>query len=168
MHANEDGFVLGECPVCNQFIERDGVKIELEDGSYPQCKGKDYKRWTYLKEKVNNSGSPRVLFHEREIWDCGLGENIGFEQDGKGKSFLRPVLIIKKFNHDVLWGIPLTTSKKKGHPYYYNFSFVEGVQSSAILSQIRLIDAKRLSHLMGYMSKPDFEEIKKKLKGLLQ
>jgi mRNA interferase MazF len=121
----------------------------------------------HVKNKTNNSSSDRALFHEREIWGCKLGENIGFEQDGKGDSFLRPVLILRKFNQEVLWTLPLTTAKKENHPYYFNFSFQENVQSSAILSQIRLIDAKRLNHQLGYMNKSDFTEVKKKLKELL-
>lgn len=39
--------------------------------------------------------------------------------------------------------------------------------STAVLSQIRLIDAKRLRRQIGYISKEDFKELKKKLKALL-
>ena len=53
-----------------------------------------------------------------------MGLNIGYEQDGKGEDFLRPVLILKKFNKRVFLGIPLTKIKKDSH-FYHNFEFKE-------------------------------------------
>jgi hypothetical protein len=37
--------------------------------------------------------------HEREIWWCSMGVNIGDEEDGKNELFERPVLILRKFNN---------------------------------------------------------------------
>lgn len=128
---------------------------------------KDYKIWTPVKTQLHNSESARPGFHEREIWYCYLGENIGFEQDGKGNDFLRPVIVLRKFNNEILWAIPLTSAIKKS-PYYFVISFGENkTKSSAILSQIRLIDAKRLSYTIGEVSKEEFKELKKKLKDLI-
>lgn len=60
------------------------------------------------------------LFNEREIWWCSIGENIGFEGDGKNDMFERPVLILKKYNAEVFFGAPLTTSTKE-HPLRYPY-----------------------------------------------
>ncbi|MFA5838555.1 MAG: type II toxin-antitoxin system PemK/MazF family toxin [Candidatus Paceibacterota bacterium] len=49
----------------------------------------------------------------------------------------------------------------------FNFSFLKGIESSAILSQIKLIDAKRLSRHVGNISEDDFSKLKQKLKELL-
>jgi len=49
----------------------------------------------------------------------------------------------------------------------YDFSFIPDITSVAILSQIRLIDAKRLSRHIGTMSDGNFTELMKKLKTLL-
>jgi mRNA-degrading endonuclease toxin of MazEF toxin-antitoxin module len=127
---------------------------------------KDFKVWTPEKERLNNNENSRPGFHEREIWYCHLGENIGFEQDGKGDQFLRPIIILRKFNNEILWAIPLTSTIKKS-PYYFVVSLKNNTKSSAILSQIRLIDAKRLSYTIGEVSKEEFEELKKKLKNLI-
>ena len=128
---------------------------------------KDFTNWHKVKTDINDF-EKRVFFHEREIWFCSVGLNVGFEQDGVGDNFLRPVLIVRKFNNEVFWGIPLTKSNKaKDDRYYYSFSFVENVISLAILSQIRLIDAKRLARQIGTMEENDFENVKKKLKELL-
>ncbi len=125
---------------------------------------KDYKNWHDKKSKVHNE-KERPFFHEREIWFCTLGENIGFEQDGSGENFLRPVVVTKKFNNEVLWCLPLTKKNKKGI-YYFNFSFGKHGSSTVILSQIRLVDAKRLQYKLGDMSTKDFEEIKNKIRQL--
>ena len=41
------------------------------------------------------------------------GKNIGFEQNGKGSNFVRPILVLRKFNSSIFWGLPLTTIKKQ-------------------------------------------------------
>jgi len=128
---------------------------------------KDYTKWHKIKKSVNDLEN-RVFFHKREIWFCYVGANVGFEQDGRGEDYLRPVLIVKKFNNEIFWGIPLTKSEKtKDSRYYYSFSFVENTISLAILSQIRLIDAKRLARQIDTMKEDDFNNVKKKLKELL-
>jgi len=96
---------------------------------------------------------------------------VGFEQDGAGENYLRPVLIVKKFNNEIFWGIPLTKSVKdepKDKRYYYSLSFAENVISLAILSQIRLIDAKRLKYKLGDMEEKEFLETKEALVALLK
>lgn len=131
---------------------------------------KDFQDWHLKKEKLHDAGE-RLFFHDREIWYCSLGANVGFEQDGKGDDFLRPVVIFKKFNNKIFWGIPLTKSKKtipqKAEKYYFAFSFVPGVKSLAILSQLRLIDACRLTRHVGVIPETEFQELTKKLKALL-
>ena len=102
---------------------------------------KDFKEWHNQKSDLHEN-KVRAFFHEREVWFASVGMNIGFEQDGRGDTFLRPVIVLKKFNNEVLWCIPLTRNQKIGK-YYYLFSLGSEV-STAILFQIRLIDCKRL------------------------
>lgn len=127
---------------------------------------KDYKIWHGLKTFINNFKS-RKLFNEREVWFCNLGMNIGFEQDGKGNDYLRPVIIIRKFNNEIFWAIPLTKAIKSGR-YYYRLKFEATTWSFAILSQIRLIDSKRLKYKVGTIKAVDLVQIKTKLKQLLE
>ena len=82
---------------------------------------KDYRLWHKLKLFLNNR-KIRAYFHESEVWFCHLGENIGYEQDGRGISFLRPIIILKKFNNQIFWAVPLTKTTKK-NKYYYAFCF---------------------------------------------
>lgn len=126
---------------------------------------KDYTKWHNKKSQINEI-EPRPFFHEREIWYCTLGVNVGFEQDGGGQDFLRPVIIFRKFNNEIFWAIPLTRTQKETK-YYFQFIFQDNNSSAAILSQIRLVDARRLDHKIGDLSKDDFEKLIKKFKELL-
>ncbi len=109
----------------------------------------------------------RPFFHEREIWFCYLGINVGFEQDGSSEEFLRPVVVVRKFNNSIFLGVPLTRTEKKTE-FYFQFQFEDdSVQSTAILSQVRLIDSRRLSYKIGNISEEDFLKLKEKLKALI-
>ncbi len=131
---------------------------------------KDFQKWHNKKSKINDI-EKRPFFHEREIWHGHLGVNVGFEQDGSGEDFLRPVVILRKFNNEIFWGIPLTKSTKKANKksekYYFEFSFIPNIKSVAILSQIRLIDDRRLNNKIGEISESDFNSLITKLKVLL-
>lgn len=125
---------------------------------------KRFDEWNDRKKKLHQDVQ-RPYFHEREIWFCSLGVNVGFEQDGASGTFMRPILVFKRFNKQVFWGIPLTRTSKRGEHY---FPFImKGGSSTAILSQLRLIDAYRLSYKVGTMTVSDFSKLNKKLRALL-
>lgn len=127
-------------------------------------KKEDYSAWFEIKNYVNNK-KQRSYFHEREIWFCYLGKNIGFEQNGIGRNYLRPIVILKKFNSRVCLIVPLT-KKIKVNKYYFIFYFTR-FKSNAIMSQIRLVDSRRLKYVSGYMNKRDHEILKQKIRQLL-
>ncbi|MEK7564920.1 MAG: type II toxin-antitoxin system PemK/MazF family toxin [Patescibacteria group bacterium] len=130
---------------------------------------KDFQTWHNKKSQIDDI-EKRPFFHEREIWFCHLGANVGFEQDGIGEDFLRPVLILRKFNVYMFWALPLTKPKKENNKkeiYYFKFSFGSGTESLAILSQIRTVDARRLSYRIGEINQKDFVGLTEKLKALL-
>jgi len=122
---------------------------------------KNFKDWFTEKNDLHEN-KVRAFFHEREVWFASVGVNIGFEQDGKHEKFLRPIIVVKKFNNEVCWGIPTTKKNKKG-AHYFSFEYKEGEFTTAILSQLRLIDTKRLDYKIGSMKGSDFKEMKKRL-----
>lgn len=125
---------------------------------------KDFWKWHDKKEKIHGEGS-RVFFHEREIWFCHLGANVGFEEDGKGDNFGRPVVVFRKFNNEVFWGVPLTTRAKKGR-FYHPINLGDGLPRRAILSQLRLLDGKRLYQKIGTVSKAEHLKLEKAIVAL--
>lgn len=104
-------------------------------------------------------------FKPREIWWASIGINVGHEQNGKGKRFNRPVLVVRKFNHRLFWGVPLSTQIKSSL-HYHQFSFM-GKPQSALLTQLRLWDGTRLTHKMGRLAEKEFLEISAALKNYL-
>ncbi|HBA46113.1 TPA: hypothetical protein DEQ22_02425 [Candidatus Nomurabacteria bacterium] len=125
---------------------------------------KDFINWHKIKSKVELKEN-RINFQIRDVFSCSIGENVGFEQDGRGEEFLRPVVITKKFNNEIFLGVPLTHTKKTGK-YYFAFNLNES-ESVAIVSQVRLFDAKRLKYKVGMISEADFIVLKEKIKQLL-
>jgi mRNA-degrading endonuclease toxin of MazEF toxin-antitoxin module len=122
---------------------------------------KDFDNWNTRKKEINER-EPN-FYYEREIRWCSLGINIGFEQDGTSETYKRPVLIIKGFSRHVCLVVPLTTSKKE-NPYHLSVGIISGKEAFAILSQIRLIDTKRLHAPLAVLSKNKFKEIKKAIR----
>ena len=128
---------------------------------------KDFKEWHTAKEKIHyQADDPGIYFRERDIWWSRLGVNIGFEQDGKGESFSRPVLIIKKFNQFLFWAVPLSGKLKK-NPYYVECVCSDGRTRAAMISQLRLISSKRLTDKIGFADSTSLRAIKKAIKALL-
>lgn len=121
---------------------------------------KDFQKWHQRKTVIENKAESRVFFHEREIWWCSIGLNVGFEQDGRGEKFARPVLVFKKFNKEVFWALPLSTKIKTGR-FYAPVDLGDGMARVAIISQIRLIDAKRLIVKAGSITESNYAEIQK-------
>lgn len=126
---------------------------------------KDFQTWHKDKSDMHEE-KERPHFHEREIWFTSLGVNIGFEEDGKGRRFLRPVLVFKKFNNESFWGIPITKRIKTGK-YYFSLNIEGRGLNNLILSQLRMMDAKRLHYKIGVMNEDNYREVKQKLKHLI-
>lgn len=129
---------------------------------------KDYGKWHKKKEILNRREDiDTIFFREKEVWWVALGANVGFEQDGKGEEFRRPILILKKFNKFVVLAIPLTTRMKK-NKYYVSCEVVEDkMPRMAIISQIRLIDTKRFIDKLGVADDGSYLKIKNAIKAML-
>ena len=127
---------------------------------------KDFRKWHDKKTRIDELPQ-RPFFHVREIWFSYVGANVGVEQNGSEEEFLRPVVILRKFNNESFWAIPLTKAKKTDRMHNFAFTFLPGIESAANLSQLRLIDARRLSRKIGEISESDFAELAKRLKALL-
>ena len=127
---------------------------------------KDFDKWNNDKKGLDHK-SKNVFFHDREVWWCKIGVNVGFEQDGKGDRFARPVLVVKKFNNEIFWGVPLST-KIKQTKFYAPVDIGDGEIRCAIISQMRLFDGKRLMDKIGVIGVGNYETIKKAITALLE
>ncbi|MBP9864240.1 type II toxin-antitoxin system PemK/MazF family toxin [Patescibacteria group bacterium] len=126
---------------------------------------KDFFGWHTKKAQIESSyHSP--YFYEREIWWCSIGLNVGTEEDGKRDQFHRPVIVFRKFNKDLLWGLPMSSHTKRSN-HYFPFLF-RGKERSILLSQIRVLSAKRLVNRMGKMEGMDFRRLDEMFSALLK
>jgi len=119
----------------------------------------DFNNWNIKKQEL--SKVERVYFHKGDIWFASIGKNIGDEEDGKNSNFERPILIVRKFNNNIFLGVPLTSNEEKEGKYYHKLISFMG--STAILSQVRLFDAKRLLRKIGKLNSKELKEIKVKI-----
>jgi mRNA interferase MazF len=126
---------------------------------------KYFDEWNEKKKEVHRAGASK-LYHEREVWWCSLGANVGFEEDGTGTEFERPVLILKGLGPHTCLVAPLTTSPKQ-HKVRVPAGVVEGQSASALISQVRVVDTKRFTNKVGFLEKGAFERIQNAVKGLL-
>lgn len=122
----------------------------------------EYDNWNIEKKKLSEIN--RAYFHKGDIWFASIGKNIGDEEDGKNLNFERPVLIVRKFNNNIFLGVPLTSQGKEGKYYHKLISFSG---STAILSQVRLFDAKRLLRIIGKVGSKELNEIKLKISKII-
>lgn len=120
--------------------------------------------WFKIKLQLDNF-TTYPKFQEGDVWWCHIGENVGHEECGKGNKFLRPVIVLKKFNNRIFFGIP-TSSKMKDSPFYRP-TMIKGNRVSALISQMRLFDVKRLLYRQGKISPNELALLKKDFIKLL-
>ncbi len=126
---------------------------------------KNFNDWNQKKTKIHER-KKTPFCHERELWWCALGVNIGFEQDGTGREYYRPVLILKSFSLETCLIAPLTTSTRV-HLLRPSVGEIDGKLAHALISQIRVIDTKRLIRKIGYLDKYIFKDIRKAVKQMI-
>lgn len=126
---------------------------------------KDFDKWNSIK-KITESKLDNFGIHEREIWWTSLGVNIGVETDGKNNDFERPVLIIRKFNRQMVWVLP-TTLQSKDEKFHEKFILGDSEYFVAI-TQLRTVSTKRFLRKIGMMSKEDFKKVKQRIIEFLQ
>jgi mRNA interferase MazF len=96
---------------------------------------------------------------------ASIGVNIGTEIDGKNNNFERPVLIIKKFDEENLWILPITNSPNTRLPSYMITD--NKISGHVLLHQLRMINIGRLIRLVSKVNDNEFEEIRRRIVRLL-
>ena len=125
---------------------------------------KNFNDWSSLKQKLDTK-THNLNFKERDIWWCSVGLNIGHEENGKSQFFSRPVLVVRKFNKNLFFGIPLTT-KIKENKFYHKITF-KNEDQCAMLSQLKIFESKRMRSRMGDLPHGQFNEIRQKIAGII-
>ncbi len=125
---------------------------------------KDFDGWNKAKKQVHYESAYK-LFHERELWWCSFGINVGREQDGRQDNFERPIVILKTLSPDTFCALPLSTKKKLER--FQSEVTANDIRGFVLLDQIRVLDSKRLLRKIGTMNQNEFQDVKKKLGKVL-
>jgi len=124
---------------------------------------KDFDSWIEKKKESHYRETRPPLFKERDIWWVSVGVNVGFEEDGKNGNYVRPVLVVKKFNRDLFLGAPMST-KLKDNKYYIKVT-VKGSNVSVLSSQIRVFSSKRIWNKLAELDKNDFNMVRTEVRN---
>lgn len=125
----------------------------------------EYDEWN-TKKKALAKREEKFFFKTGDIWWCSLGLNIGTESYGKGETFRRPMLIIKKLSGNSCIAIPLTSKEKVGT--WFQEVTLHGEKKWAMLHQIRMVHTNRFQRRLAVLDDDDFKRVKLKLKALLE
>lgn len=129
---------------------------------------KKFDEWNEVK-KVTSLNKRKLGIKPREIFWVKIGHNIGSEEYGKDRDFVRPVIIIKRLTSDLFIGIPLT-SRLKNNDYFHQFTYhnkTHGVvENSAMILQFRTYSIKRVLSKIGKIDVENFEQIVEKSRRL--
>ena len=126
---------------------------------------KDFDNWNTTKKDLEKL-EKEFLFKQGDIWWCSVGLNVGTESCGKGDSFRRPVLVLKKLSAHAFIGIPLSTQKKEGS-WFCDISILGDIQY-VLLYQIRMFSTNRFQRRLTTLDDGDFARVKEKLEALLE
>jgi len=118
-----------------------------------------FDQWNRVKKRLHKSVP--IHFNERDILFLSLGQNIGYEQYGKGEEFLRPVVVMRKFNKHLFLGIPLSSKIKEG--YYFHTIHFKDRTNSALLLQTKTFDSKRIKYKLARLGIKEYEKLKERL-----
>jgi mRNA interferase MazF len=128
---------------------------------------KDFDRWNEIKKQLAHVvPTPPAFPKSGEVWMCTLGKNLGREEDGGPHDFSRPVLVIKKFNNEIFWVVPLTT-KQKPLDFYFNYNDPSGAPVAAILAQLRLMSINRFRRDIYVLPAKLLREVRARLRAFL-
>ena len=111
-----------------------------------------FDEWNIVKKKLQQKDGVK-FFRERQIWWCGVGQNLGSEIYGKGVTFTRPVLVYKKLSGETFLGLPMTSKAKQGSWYVTICHRSRSI--TVLLNQAKIYDKKRLIDRFGEIDDAD-------------
>ncbi|WP_419764639.1 MAG: type II toxin-antitoxin system PemK/MazF family toxin [Arcobacter sp.] len=128
-----------------------------------------FDEWYEVKKELTKN-ERKLGIKSREIFWANIGQNIGYEQNGKGKNFARPVIVVRKLTKDLFLGIPTTTTLREDNDYFHKFKYTtynnEVLNVSALILQVKVFSIKRIMNKIGMINKEDFKVIVEKSKNL--
>ncbi len=92
--------------------------------------------------------------------------NVGFEQNGNGDEYVRPVVIVAKYGEHTCLVVPLTHTIRPA--WYRHVMRVSDETVAALINQTRVVDKRRLQERMGVVGSEEFSVLKNKIIALMK
>ncbi len=121
-----------------------------------------FQQWHELKSQLDQVTDPPD-FREWDIWWCSVGKNFGYEIFGKDDEFSRPVVVIRKYNKKMFFGLPMT-SKRRDFPSHYHYD-LKGKSGSILLDQGKSFSSNRLLRHISHVHEREAVKIMAAFKG---
>lgn len=102
-------------------------------------------------------------YNPGEVWMAEINPDTGNE--GKNLGIEGPIIILKQFNKDKFWGIPMTSNGNEGGACK-RIMYKENTVW-ALLSQFKTFDYSRLLHRITKVSDSQLLELKEQLNRLM-
>src|ERR1700694_3198127 len=128
---------------------------------------KDFDRWNKIKKQLAHDAPPPPAFpKDGEVWMCAIGKSPAREQNGAPRDFSRPVLVVKEFNNEIFWVVPLST-KQKPLDFYFNYNDPSGAPVAAVLAQLGLVSINRFRRDIYVLPAALLREVRARLRAFL-
>lgn len=119
---------------------------------------KDFVGWAKVAEEVEKREREELYKSGVAYW-ANLGVNIGSGEDGKGKRFTRPALLLAMLNKTQGLIVPVTSQKKQGANY--REIVIDGKVEYLLFDQVRTLDAKCLESVVEEISQESLKSLRK-------
>lgn len=106
---------------------------------------KDFAAWAKVAQEIQKKKPPHILKAGVIYW-VSIGVNIGSIEDGKGRMFTRPALLISFTALDQLLVVPITSKSKSGDNTYE--ILVQGKLGHLLFAQARFVDPRCVGDFM--------------------
>ena len=123
-----------------------------------------YNLWNI--SKIHTAQSKPKNVKNGHIYWVKIGKNIGCEVFGKGDLFARPVLVVKRLQNSLFFGIPLS-SKIKNNPHSHIFVDSRDKRQNALLNQMRMFDTRRIVSRCSKINEVELQNIVDKISAYI-
>ena len=122
-------------------------------------------KWNIVKKDIDRQRIKKQVENQGIYW-ISIGQNVGSEVYGKGRDFVRPVLVLCVFFNHTFLGVPLSSKfRNKTGRLYYKFKDSKGRLQVALLGQMRTFDTRRKANYISKINDNDFAKLKEKIKS---
>lgn len=126
---------------------------------------KDFAGWAKVAAEIEQR-ERKGLYKSGVVYWTNLGVNIGSGEDGKGRRFTRPALLLAMLNKTQGLIVPITSQRKEGANY--REIIVGGRVEYLLFDQVRTLDVRCLEEMVEEISREDLKSLRKDFLNIIK